>query len=71
MARCKVVPDHQSQTRETQPQNIQPQLHMPSVQRAASSLVVLLGKREVWRERTLFIEKKGSLSPQSLPAFQS
>ena len=29
------------------------------VQRAASPLVVLLGKREVWREKTRFIEKNG------------
>ena len=35
------------------------------------SLVVLLGKREVWRERTLFIEKKGFSLSTSLPAFQS
>ena len=35
------------------------------VQRAASPLVVLLGKREVWREKTRFIEKNGfSLSTQ-------
>ena len=43
--------------------------HMPRVQRAASPLVVILGKREVWREKTRFIEKNGFSLSTSLPAF--
>ena len=47
-----------SQSRKESAQNFRSNLYA-RVQRVANSLVVLLGKREVWREKTRFIEKNG------------
>ena len=64
MARCKVVPDHQSQTREVQPQNIQPQLHMPE-SRDRQGLWSFFWERERFGERKPVLSKKmGFLSPK-------
>ncbi len=69
---------HQSQSRKPKSPNNHNQLKMPRVQRPARSLVVILGKREVWMRQIarlaaicVLSKKMGSLSPQSLPAFQS